>query len=175
MIISPGIRGLQFEPQTQEGTLISIYTMYFNISDGSPLHTFNASGMIEISVQSNAIKHFGKETLPNSSYQFPYYYHDYRPQFTIHLPGFENSTLINAAGPIDSIFPVSSSAIETCLRAGSKFLVVPVEIYLSSPFFYHLGHQWLLFKVAIIQNVPKKNVGVVVNNLFVNISAGWLP
>ena len=172
MMISPGIKSMEFDPQTPKGTLISVYTIYFNISDGSPLHKFNESGELEVFVQSDAIKHFGAEGMSSSSNQFLYYYHYYETQFSVHLPGIEDTTFVREAGPIDSIFSVDNSVIETCSRDGSKFLIAPVEIYLSSPFFYHLGLQWLSLKVAISQGDPKKYLGVVDNNLFLNISAG---
>ena len=173
-MISPGIKGLEFDPQTPKGTLISMYTIYLDISDGSPLHRFNESGVMEMSVQSNAIKHVSNEDLSSSSSQFLYYYHYYKTQFTIQLPGMENVTaLVREAGPIDAVFPENSSTVKTCLRAGSKFLVVPVEVYLSSPFFYQLGLHWLSLKVAISQ--PNEYLGFVDNNLFININAGKVP
>ena len=128
---------------------------------------------MEMSVQSNSIKHvmLSEEDQSSSSSHFLYYYHYYKAQFTIQLPGMKNATaLVREAGPIDAIFPVNDSAIKTCLRAGSKFLAVPVQVYLSSPFFYQLGIHWLSLEVAISQH--KKYLGFVDINLFININAG---
>lgn len=173
VVISPGVDGFELDPQTPKGTLISKYTLYFNVSDGSPLMNFNESGMLEMFVQSNPVRHSASEG-PSTSTEFLYHYHYYKAQFGVKLPGVKEATLVNVTGPIDMILSLSNPTIKTCFRAGSAFIMVPVEIYLWSPFFYHLGLQWLSLELILSKGIPKQYLAVLDSYLFISIGAGCL-
>ena len=76
-----------------------------------------------------------------------FYYHYYQSEFGVKLPGMEVSQSVNLMGPIKELFPVSNTEIEQCSWGNSTFIKVPVDIYLLSPYLYHLG---ILTTISIV-------------------------
>ena len=82
----------------------------------------------------------------SSSYMYDfwhYYYHYYQPQFGIKVPGMEVSAFIDLTGPIEELFPISNPDIEQCSWGNFTFVKVPVDVYLLSPYVYHLGTSFI--------------------------------
>ena len=75
----------------------------------------------------------------NSSGYSNFYSHYYQPEIGVEVPGMEVSTYIYLTGKIEELFPLSNTEIEQCSWRNSKFIKVPVEMYLLSPYLYHLG------------------------------------
>ena len=86
---------------------------------------------------------------PGNPQALDYIYRYYAPEFGIKLSGMDISAFIDLKGPIEELFPVSNTEIEQCSWGGSTFIKVPVEIYLLSPYLYHLGISFIIYDIYV--------------------------
>ena len=120
--------------------------MYLNITEGSPLLEFDEDDTIGLNVYS------GSWNVHYSNGELNTYIHYYQAQFGAKLPGEEVSTFINSTGPVEEAFPLSDPEIEQCSRESSPFIKVPVEVYLQSPYIYHLGVVFSWIEIYVTNN-----------------------
>ena len=132
----PQIAVVEIDPRTPQGTKIYSYNMFLNITKGSPLMEFYGNHTISWLLYYFTTYH-GKDIWSDEFWDYAYHY--YMPQFGVKVPGMEVSAFIYLTGPIEELFPVSNTEIEQCSWGNSTFIKVPVEIYLLSPYLYHLG------------------------------------
>ena len=136
----PELPSVEVDPQTPQGTKLFSFNLFLNISEGSPALEIGENFTIMWSFYYDGNFH-GDD--PTSYYYLYHHYHYYQPQIGVKLPGMNTSTFINLTGPVQELFPVSNTEIEQCSWGGFTFIKVPVEIYLQSPYLYHLGTLFL--------------------------------
>ena len=129
---------MEINPQTPRGVKIYSYNLFLNITGGSPLKEIDGNSTISWFLYYDSTYHGGN----SSSYEY-YDYHYYEPQFGIKVPGMDVSAFIDLTGPIEELFPVSNTDIEQCSWGNFTFIKVPVDVYLLSPYVYHLGTSYI--------------------------------
>ena len=136
----PEFTYVEINPQTPQGTKIYSYNLFLNITVGSPLMELDGNPTISWYLYYGETYH-GENS---SSYEYwDYIDHYYEPQFGIKVPGMEVSTFVDLTGPIEGLFPVSNPEIEQCSWGNFTFIKVPVDVYLVSPYVYHLGTSFI--------------------------------
>ena len=145
----PQYPSVDLDPKTPQGTKVFSYNLFLNISTGSPFLELDGNSTIMWYLFYDGTYHTGD--FYDYYYQY-YYYHYYQPQFGIKLPEMEVSGFINLTGPIEVAFPLSNTEIEQCSWGSSTFIKVPVEIYLESPYIYHLGTSVLQGYIHVEEN-----------------------
>ena len=137
---------VEIGPQTPQGTKIYSYNMFLNTTDGSPFTEFDENDLIDWFIYYGSTYH-GED--PQSYVYWADIYHYYEPQFGIKVPGMEISAYINLTGLIEDISPVSDKEIEQCSWGNSTFIKVPVDVYLLSPYIYHLGTSFIVSRISV--------------------------
>lgn len=169
--VSPGLMGLKADPETPQGTLVFSYNMYLNISEGTNILQLDGDDTFSLHAYSGEVFHFSEGDL--SSTELYYYYHYYQTQFSIKLPGMEASTFINLTGPIQEKFPLSNALIEECSWGNSAYIKVPVEVFLDSPYLYHLGNIYVYIDGYIRENTQNYyQEHYFYNELYISTTAG---
>ena len=140
----PGFAYMEINPQTPQGTKIYSYNLFLNITGRSSLKEFDGNSTIRWFIYYHFTYHGGN----SSSYEH-YDSHYYEPQFGIKVPGMEVSAFIDLTGPIEELFPISNPDIEQCSWGNFTFIKVPVDVYLLSPYVYHLGASFIASLISV--------------------------
>ena len=145
----PQVTFTDIDPRTSQGTKVYHYNMFLNISNGSAFTNFDGNDAISLSLKYQLTYHWED---PGSIEDWDYIYHYYVPQFGIKVPGMDISAFIDLTGLIEELVPFSNKEIEQCSWGGSTFIKVPVEIYLLSPYLYHLGTSLIVQDIYVQSN-----------------------
>ena len=139
----PGLPSVEIEPETPQGTKLFSFNVTLNISEGSLALELGKNFTINWAIPYKRTFHYQYYT------SYSHYYH---PQIGVKLPGMNISTFVNLTGPIEELFPVSTGEIEQCSWGSFTFIEVPVEIYLQSPYLYHLGKVYMYNSIRVLEN-----------------------
>ena len=147
----PELPSVEIDPQTPQGTKLFSFNLFLDISEGSPALALGNKFTINWAISYQRTYH-GYNPAYYNYYDFIYYSHYYQPQIGVKLPGINISTFVNLTGPIEELFPMSNAEIEHCSWANFTFIKVPVEIYLQSPYLYHLGKLYMYSSIRVLEN-----------------------
>ena len=138
----PGLPSVQIDPQTPQGTKLFSFNVFLNISEGSLALELGDNFTI------NWASYYKRTYHPYHTN----YYHYYQPQIGVKLPGMNISSFVNLTGPVQELFPVSNAEIEQCSWGNFTFIKVPVDIYLQSPYLYHLGQSYMYNSIRVLES-----------------------
>ena len=88
---------MEIDPQTPQGTKLFTFSLFLNISEGSPALEIGKNFTIVWDFYYDGTFHTDYST--DFSY-LHHYYHYYHPQLGVKLPGMDISSFINLTGPV---------------------------------------------------------------------------